>query len=331
MKKVINKHDLRIDWLTTNGYYIELPAGLVSRILMLGFLYRQIKEGNGIAILQQITKGISQTQLYSYKRGNWSVPGNKYNKLKLLENEILHLNIKDRKTDKLTGYTLTLVHKELMAEPESKTISVQRAVEIREELVNEEEKKRRTFSSVNEIEEVALNICQMFASGRITIYEACARFDVSYLDFFKWVIGMDPVKQMYEDSVAVAKFVTESQIYTVSANMILERLKIGYTTVTDIVYDTLWVNGQKEFTEKAKRTTTREISLSEMIRVISLLKNVTGAPSIDQDDFSDMSDDDLFNYIKEVRARVGTKRSKESDQEELPIPFPAKNILPDNE
>jgi hypothetical protein len=310
MKKVITKQDFSVDWLLASKFYVDLPPGMISRILVLGYLYRSIKSGNSIGILQEITKGISQTQLYAYRKNNFSVSGGKINQLKLLENTLLKLNIKDRQTDRSTGHTLTILHRELMEESESRTISIQKAKEIRENLIKEEEQKTRKFNSVNEIEEVALNICQMFASGLISIYESCSRYGVSYLEFFKWVIGMETVREMYEDAVRVAKFVTESQIYTVTANMVLERLKAGYTSSTDIVWDAIWVMGKKVFVEKAKRTNTREITISELIRVIVTLKNESGIPAIDGDDFSAMSDNELFDHIKEMSTRINQKKSK---------------------
>jgi len=318
MKKVITKQEFNIEWLVANQYYIELPSEVVSKIVVLGYLSRMIKSGNAIQVILGITKGASPTQLYEYQKNKWFVNGSKINKLKLLENTLLQLNIRDKKTDKLTGNVLKVLHREIMVNADSHVISVQKALDIREELVKEEEAKERKFESVNEIEEIALNICQMFASGRINIYEACARYNVSYLEFFKWVIGMDSVRQMYEDAVRVAKFVTESQVYTITANLMLDRLKNGYTSATDIVYGTLWVNGEKRFIETGKRTSTREITISELIRVIATLKNDAGVPASDIDDFSNLSDQELWDYINEIRGRVATKRLpvKKEDQEE---------------
>ena len=121
-EKVISKQDFSIEWLIDNNYYIDLPPGMVSRILVLGYLYRSIKSGNPIAILQEITKGRSQRQLYTYRKNNFSVSGAKVNQLKLLENTLLKLNIKDWATDRPTEYTITLLHRELMEESESRMI-----------------------------------------------------------------------------------------------------------------------------------------------------------------------------------------------------------------
>lgn len=308
MKKAITKREFDVNWLTASQFYIELPSNPTSRIIVLGFLYRSIKSGNQIGTLQEIIKGVEQRQLYNLRKANWTVPGSKINKLKLLENTMLQLIIRDRKTDKPTGFTLNVLHKEIMPELEHRIISVQKAMDIRDDILKKDQAKQRTFESVNEIEEVALNICQTFASGRITIYEACTMFDVAWLDFFKWVIGMEAVRQMYEDAVKVAKFVSESQVYSVSINMMLERLKSGYTTNTDIVWDAIWVNGEKRFVEKAKRTNTREITLSELIRVIATLKNESGVPAIDGDEFNSMSDTELWDYVQEIRGRTSMKK-----------------------
>lgn len=312
MGKVLTKQDFSIDWLVANKFYVDLPKDPVSRIIILGFLYRGIKEGNPITVVQHITKGVSPSQLYQYRRNNWTVCGSKLNKLKLVENTVLTLAIRDCRTDRPTGYRLSVLLREIMQQSEPRTISVEKAIDIREALTREEESKQRTFTSITEIEEVALNICQMFASGRLTIYEVCARHQVSYLDFFKWVIGMESVRLMYEDAVKVSKFVSESQIYTVAINMVLEKLKAGYTSATDIVYDAIWVNGIKRFVEKAKRTTTRDINISELIRVLMVLKSETGVPAMENDDFAGMSDQELFDYIKDIRGRTPVKK--------LPIP-----------
>jgi hypothetical protein len=140
------------------------------------------------------------------------------------------------------------------------------------------------------------------------------RHGVSYLEFFKWVIGMDAVREMYEDSVNVAKFVTESQVSTVTTNMILERLKVGYTTSSDILYATIWVNGEKRFIEKGKRVNTREINLSELIWVLATIKNESRIPAIDGDDFSAMSDNELYDYIKKNSTPITQKKNEDQDE-----------------
>jgi len=308
VKKLVTKESVTIPWLEHNGYAIKMPDDTVTKIVVSGFLYRQVQTTNQVNVLLAVTDGVSRSMLYDYRKEGFAVPLKLQGRKREVEDKIQELKIIDKTSGKNSKFAFQFSVKELSDLKSRPTISIEKAVQIREDLLIEQEKKVRKYDSVEEIEKVSLDICQTFASGRITIYESCNRFNVAYLDFFKWVVGNENVRLMYEDSIHVAKFVTESQIYTISTNMILERLKSGYSSNTDVVYDYIWVNGKREEIEKSKKTYNKEITISDLIRVVQLLKNELSAPEgSGTEDFETMSDEELMEYVGDLRKRINDK------------------------
>lgn len=80
----------------------------------------------------------------------------------------------------------------------------------------------------------------------------------------------------------------------------MEILQNGATNSNEIKYSAVKINDtETRFIESEKTVRTREVTLGELIRLIEIFKKNIAADKPMFDEFADMSDEELLDYIKE--------------------------------
>jgi len=304
LKKLVTKEDLTIQWLKKECYSILFPKDPIIRIILCSYLYRIGIEDKQMSDILKVTHGVSRATIYNYKKANFNISDHQQKQKRNTQDNIQQIDI-IRSDNKLrTKYTFQFTIRELEENKPVKRLSIEKAIKVRDNLIIEQDVRSKEFKTQDEILEVVEKICILHSSGRVDIYEALYRCKVSHADFFRWVIQDDIVKQMYEESIMLAKFITESQIYTLSSNIILDRLRSGYLSSTSTQFDYIWVNGKREPIEKTKKTLTKQISITDLIKVLQLLRNDLSAPKdVDVDEFDKYTEEELFEMFDKMREK----------------------------
>lgn len=271
------------------------------------------KVGERSKAIEKYFDGLSQRTLDDYRRADFKVqnlkqlPNRKVDETSQ-ETEDFKFFIKDSSGKTLYFVTVT---PEMVASMED----VMKPVEpmLKPETVKEAkvaiqtEKKERSEQYVNPIDpddriELARAILTQYATGLLSLADACERNNVSPMDFHHWMLLSREIKLMYSEASQIATFLNTEQIQHLANQRLINILEAGSVTNVKTHFELVKTphNPQGEFQEVKKTEDKRAIRPSELAmlkRIISSDLNLSFAGEIDE--VEKMSNEELMQYIQE--------------------------------
>jgi len=234
---------------------------------------------------------------------------------KVIKNKNENVFIEAYKKNKLVhtfeiNYATLLNWLELKNKKQHSIIDVEKVEEIR--------KKEEVLSlqiidltTPEKIEHVVREICHLFASGLLTIVEACERNKITYIQFLELLTQDDSYQKMYITACKLANHFHSSRQLSQIDSMIYNILTTGKSSTETISYEKKMIPGQLEpkWIEKRKTITKRDLSITEILLLKSLLNKVIDYNDImpNNDEFSGMTDEQLLDYILERKDEIQHK------------------------
>lgn len=156
------------------------------------------------------------------------------------------------------------------------------------------------FDSVDSMEELVVRLCEDFATGLITITEACERHGLTYLQFVEVITKSSHCQMIYEKASRYANMLQNSRQLTLVDNMIIQLLTTGQHVTVETKFEKYIVPGKLEpvWKEKYKTKKVRQLTPNELITLKMLLvKSVAFGTMEESSEFASMSEEELMDYI----------------------------------
>lgn len=149
-------------------------------------------------------------------------------------------------------------------------------------------------------ERLIVRLCEDFATGLITITEACERQGLPYLQFVDIISRSDAMRELYEQAVRIANSIQNSRQLTLVDQRLINLLSSGKHETEVIGYEKHIIPGQLEprWIEKRKTITRRDLTPTELLMAKAMLVKSVMLSSVGADsDLSGLSESELLEYI----------------------------------
>lgn len=312
---------LSMQWLTANNIALDIISVEIPKRYPLFFLcralYRQIQHGKKTVIADQVAKAmidLSKRSIINYAdqafvfKKVFAKAYREYNARKE-EFENTPFRLIGKSTDsgnQIFDFTVTISELQTLKFSKSQTaqpmhLNVKRVMNIRKEQIESAEReKESTPDRIENIEEVALKICEDYAAGIYTITECCDTYGINYLIWVEWIQKNMYIRTVYEEATQIAAMLNQSRQLTMLDNIILGLLSKGVYEEKVIQYDKVFAPGSLEpqFVEKGYTIRKRDLSIGELSALkIMLSRNLIKLPQGQAEDFGGMSEAELVQYI----------------------------------
>lgn len=193
--------------------------------------------------------------------------------------------------------------------PKNKNIlsAVEVAAERKKKIYKFRNEQKRIFENDDDKEKAIMSLCKDFATGTVTIVEACAAQNIPYLQFIEILTEDERAKQMYDEAVLINNTIQSTRQLTLVDQRIIELLVSGQ-------YESIKITQKKQTNEKTKvsvwvdvtRTITkRNLTIAEIMTLkVALMKAHQLGATMAPDEFAGMSDKDLLDYINKNYAEL---------------------------
>lgn len=175
--------------------------------------------------------------------------------------------------------------------------------------------------SFDKIHEKARDIATKYAGGLFNIKEACTLCNVRYLDWLRWCISDEYVRQLYKEAHFSALFLNQSRQLTLIDNHLIILLQRGYTETVSTVYEKITTPAAPEgiMVPKAEKRIRKDLALTDLARAkaIILHQNDIDDAGGSDDKFEKMSLEELDSWLKnnDVKLRKVAKGRKDLDDD----------------
>lgn len=149
-------------------------------------------------------------------------------------------------------------------------------------------------------EEKVVKMLEEFATGMITITDACHAHGFTYLQFIELAAANAHIREVYNKAVYYAGMLQNSRLQTLVDNQLVKLVSTGQHVTEHTRYKKVVVKGQLEpkWIEAGKTRTVREITPTELISIKLLLtRNANMMQGEENSEFLNMTDDELLAYI----------------------------------
>ena len=156
------------------------------------------------------------------------------------------------------------------------------------------------FENVETMESLVVKLCEDYATGLITITEACERHGLTYLQFVEVITTSDHCNNIYQKASRYANMLQNSRQLTLVDNMIIQLLTTGTHVTETTTFEKYIVPGQLEpkWVEKRKQRTVRQLHPNELITLkMLLMKSFIMDATEEGSEFSTMSESELMDYV----------------------------------
>lgn len=180
-----------------------------------------------------------------------------------------------------------------------KGINVSKVLEKREQML-EAPPAPVVFNEEAEMEKLIVRLCEDFATGLITITEACDRHGLPYLQFVDIISRSDAMREVYEQACRIANSIQNSRQLTLVDQRLISLLASGKHETEVISYERHIIPGQLEprWIEKRKTITKRDLTPTELLMAKAMLvKSAALSSSGIETDLSGLTEAELLEYI----------------------------------
>lgn len=326
---IINiKKALDHEYLKLHKLVIQLPSNKIHRTKLLKLIFNSIDNkinlNNKAKIILEITSGCSRntfyTAYYNHFEVNDDTVGKKLasdvNSISKALKEPFLVNIiekgsgRGRFTFQVTGKYIKDV--EVKTEP---AIDVEEVLKLRDEEISRpsliEPKTRR------ERELIALKVLKLFATGYMSILEACERVGIKYLDFGVWVHSDQIIRKHYLESILVRSFLVTSRNITEAQDYIGMLFSQGHRVIENSDYSKLYTKGHPEgvWIETKRSIQKQQFSFTEISTLIREIKESAIPNLLVKDELEGFSGEELAEFANNIQKRLeeAKKRRKENE------------------
>ena len=171
-------------------------------------------------------------------------------------------------------------------------------------------------------EQRVLAVCQLFATGMLTVMECCERNQISYDYFINTINQSEHCAKSYEQAIRIANLLNNGRQISLLDSALIQLLTERKHTTETIFYEKITIPGQivPVWREKKKSISKRDLYPGELITIKALLlKNlhsITAAAG--GDEFTNMTEEELANYILEqdnIKNIITEKVNRQNDIE----------------
>lgn len=328
---------LSVAWLKKNGYLLELPnrSFVVQRIRVVRRIDVQInpklEKMTRARKCVEVLHGIKDRMIYEYAKKEY-IPGDLINGRELeryhkrfndIPSELFTMYVVDRKTKKKI-FTITTCIDEIESihiwdpkvEGGGAELSLNNIINERQAIIEQEQPAvTLTPDKFLTVEDQAIRICERFATGMYTIVEACEYYQVPYAEYVEWLAQSDHLKNIHDQAVRLSTIMNTSRQVNLLDNIIIQILTRGYTTEEVTEYDIITLpNGEKHREPVRVKVSKKDLKAHELTHLKNVLTNPNRVmlPGEGTSDFSNMTDEELTNYINSKSN--GTAKPNEPEQ-----------------
>lgn len=315
MKQNIDINDiLDIDWLRNENVQLKIEDSKVPlrTFLIAKFLKRQLPDytkADIVKILLSVIYNIERRTIYTWFQRNFE-PSKAYPKRYKMYKEALpesgkeeftiQVLTREKKPKELASLVICLDAMEdaVFRPVEIKNdISLVSVLDKRENFIQSEP---LVFDSIDSMEELVVKLCEDYATGLITITEACERHGITYLQFIEVINKSSHCQMIYEKASRIANMLQNSRQLTLVDNMIIQLLTSGQHVTVETRFDKYIVPGKIEpvWKEKSKVKKVRQLTPNELITLKMLLtKSSTFGTMEESSEFATMTEEELMDFI----------------------------------
>ena len=174
----------------------------------------------------------------------------------------------------------------------------------------------------DDVEKRALDACQMFATGMVTIVECCESKGISYSVFTNVCNQSERCAKAYEQAIRLANVLNNGRQIALLDTALVHILTERKHTTETIYYEKVTIPGSMHpvWREKKKAVTKRDLLPGEMIMVKALLlKNLSSITmAVGGDEFTNMTEEQLLSFILEqdnIKALIESRTQPPTQKE----------------
>ncbi|HOZ82662.1 MAG TPA: hypothetical protein PKU82_07025 [Bacteroidia bacterium] len=315
---------LSYNWLLSKGYVISLPEkdNKFAIVFVARILYRQVPRGKNMTASKNLSKVMDVTTRTLYKYIDCGFAIDKifkdatYLKYTKERNDIFTKPFICRIIDKSTKQEIvefdvtiqTLYDSNLIVDiseadkADKPKLDMRKIIQLRNDILNEDIVELNDTNR-EDMERLAMHICEVFGTGCVTITEACDRYNVNYLTWIDWLRKNAYIRQMYEEACRAAALINHTRQLSLVDNRLNALLNNGFVEETTFTYDKVFLPGRLEpvYREKTKVVRRRDLDLSQLAMIKGMLyRSLISLPPSDPDDFSNWSTEEILNYVNSM-------------------------------
>lgn len=322
------KKALDYEYLKQHNLLIKLPKNKVHRTKLLQIIFNNMPEkinlDTRVKLILNITDGCSRNTFYTAYYNHFEINAETVGKKMASDVNLISNALKEaflvsvietgsgrvRFTFQVTGKYIKEV--EVKTEP---AIDVEEVLKLREEEISRpsliEPKTRR------ERELVSLKVLKLFATGYMSIMEACERVGIKYLDFGVWVHSDQIIRKHYLESIIVRSFLVTSRNITEAQDYIGMLFKQGHRVIENSDYSKLYTKGHPEgvWIETKRSIQKQQFSFTEISALIREIKESAIPNLLVKDELEGFSGEELAEFANNIQKRLEEAKKRREENE----------------
>lgn len=327
--KIDIKQALDHEYLKQHKLIIKTPKNKIQRTKLLQIIYGSLSSKLTIdqrvnMIIEMTDKG-SRNTIYKAYRNHFEINQETVGKKMASDVNLISKSLREpflvsiiekgsgrvRFNFRVTGRYIKEV--EFKTEP---AIDVEEVMRLRDEEINRPaliEPRTR-----HERESIALKVLKLFATGYMSIMEACERVGVKYLDFGVWVHSDQIIRKHYLESMIVRSFLVTSRNITDAQDYIAMLFKQGHRITESNEYSKLMTDGQPGgiWIETKKNIQKHQFNFTEIATLIREIKESAIPNLLANDELEGFTREELAEFANNIQQRLeeAKKRRQENGQ-----------------
>lgn len=327
--KIDIKKALDHEYLKQHKLLIKLPKNKIQRTKLLLILFealpRELKTEQKGNLIMEMTDKCSRSSFYRAYRNHFEINQETVGKRLASDVNLISKSLREpflvsmiekgsgrvRFTFRVTGKYIKEV--QFKTEP---AIDVEEVMKLRDEEINRPaliEPRTR-----HERESIALKVLKLFATGYMSIMEACERVGVKYLDFGVWIHSDQIIRKHYLEAMIVRSFLVTSRNITDAQDYILMLFKQGHRVIESSEYSKLMTDGQPAgvWIETKKNIQKQQFSFTEIATLIREIKESAIPNLMANDELEGFTREELAEFANSIQQRLeeAKKRRQENEQ-----------------
>lgn len=315
MAKLSPEKALSAEWLQQFKVRLITPKNQVFKVRILEALWNSLPVSESKTkkdeLVAEVAEGVSVRSIQSYRKKKWKIKGNsrvKINEADWKKDFTVHYLGLDRKKKYTLDFSNDIANQTtpVTVEEKVKTISVDEVAKRKQEL--QKSLQSVEVESEEEREELSRNILLDYATGAISIDEACLRYNVRKDTFFQWIFQSPIIREMFSEATMILSTINHVEAKRRGFQLLLDKLHTGYTTRESYKFKYV-ANPDPESEEsipvlEGRIDERKEITISELTQLMKVLEESKDAKSVVPDEFQGWSDEELKKFIQKAESKL---------------------------
>jgi len=326
--KIDLKQALNHEYLKQHNLIIKLPKNKVHRTKLLQIIFGNMPDkinlDNRVKIILEIADGCSRntfyTAYYNHFEINQDTVGKKLasdvNEISKALKEPFLVSVIEKGTGRIRfNFQVTGKYIKEVEQKTEPVIDVDEVMRLRENEISRPaliDPRTR-----HERETVALKVLKLFATGYMSIMEACERIGVKYLDFGVWVHSDQIIRKHYLESLIVRSFLVTSRNITDAQDYIGMLFKQGHRLIENSEYSKLYTHGNPEgvWIESKRNIQKQQFSFTEISTLIREIKESAIPNLLVNDELEGFTREELAEFANNIQIRLDNAKKRKQEHE----------------